>query len=52
VYPDDDSLIIGERFEVDFHRVSDHRGPLVAARLGYRVRYKSQIGSKREAASI
>lgn len=52
MYPDDNSLVIRERFEVDFHRVSDHRGLLAAARLGYCVRHKSQIGSKREVASI
>jgi hypothetical protein len=47
-----DYLVIGVPFEVDFEHVHCYNGRLHAARLSYRVRHKSQLKGKREAAPI
>jgi hypothetical protein len=41
--PEGDFTVLGERFEVDFERVSRREGRLVASRLGYWVRHKSYL---------
>ncbi|KAF1832483.1 hypothetical protein BDW02DRAFT_426961 [Decorospora gaudefroyi] len=50
--PIGDYSVVGEAFEVDFERVSRTEGRLVAARLGYRVRHKSQLKGNRALAPI
>jgi hypothetical protein len=50
--PEGDYTVLGERFEVDFERVSRREGRLEAARLGYRVRHKSYLKGNRCLAPI
>jgi hypothetical protein len=44
--------VLGVRFEVNFNHISDSKGKLLALRVGYCVRHKSQLTGKREVASF
>jgi hypothetical protein len=51
-YPSGDLAVIGDKFEVDFERVSRREGRLEPARLGFSVRHKSYLTGKRQLAPI
>ena len=51
-YPSGDLAVIGDKFEVDFGRVSRREGRLEPARLGFSVRHKSYLNGKRQLAPI
>jgi hypothetical protein len=51
-YPSGDLAVIGDKFEVDFERVSRREGRLEPARLGFSVRHKSYLNGRRQLALI
>ncbi|KAF2175880.1 hypothetical protein K469DRAFT_763015 [Zopfia rhizophila CBS 207.26] len=51
-YPENDSQIVGVRFDIDWSHIYRRQSRLVPARVGYRVRHKSQLKGARKIASF